>query len=112
MANLKFTIAAIALHISLGGLLFAATTPETIEPADNLLTKTEFPKQGAFFAFYEYGAEAVIDGTKHNLNCTPYKNELCEWEAWVTPTGDFIKIGENGTTTAKINGKYMTFLPE
>lgn len=105
----SFTLA-ITLYILLGGILYA--TANNTNPADNLLTKTEYPRQSAFFAFYEAGVEAVIDGTKHNLNCTPYRNELGEWEAWVAPSGDFIKIGESGTTTARIAGRFYTFLPE
>lgn len=107
MANFKFTIAAVLLHITLGGILFAAT-----EPTDNLTTKADYPRQGAFIAFYEAGAEVAINGTPYRLQCTPYRNDLNEWEAVETPTGDFIKIGENGTTAARIGGKYYTFLPE
>lgn len=102
-----YTIAAIALHMTLGGILYAAITPE-----DHLLTKADYSRQSAFIAFYEVGAEISVDGTVYRLQCTPYKNDLGEWEAFESPTGDFVKIGENGTTTARIAGRYYTFLPE
>lgn len=110
MAKYIFTIAAIFLHLTFGGLLYVAAN--NTNPEDQLLTKADYPRQSAFIQIWGDRAEIAIDGTRYELQCTPYKNDLGGWEAVEYPTGNFIKIGENGTTTARINGEYRTFLPE
>lgn len=104
------TLFAIAFHIFLVGILYA--TANNTKPEDTLLTKADYPRQSAFVQVWGDRAEIAIAGARYELSCTPYRNDLNEWEAVETPTGDFVKIGENGTTTARIGGKYYTFLPE
>lgn len=108
MKNRIFTIAAVALHLILASVLYAAAT----NPKDHYLTQVNYPKQGVSIALYAGSAEILYEGRTHVLECSPYRNDLGEWEAVEGPTGDFLIIGQSGTTTARIGGKYLTFLPE
>ena len=99
------------MHIALFGLLYAGTAANT-NPKDRYLTQVNYPKQGVSIALYAGSAEIGIEGRTRVLECSPYRNDLGEWEAVEGPTGDFLIIGQSGTTTARIGGKYLTFLPE
>lgn len=107
MDNFKLTIV-VLLHLLLASVLYAAAT----NPKDRYLTQINYPRQGVSIALYAGSAEIGIEGRTHVMECSPYRNALGEWEAVEGPTGDFIRIGENGTTECRIGGKYMVFLVE
>lgn len=108
MKNRIFTLAAIVLHIVLAGVVLAAAS----DPKDQYLTQISYPRQGVTIGIYAGSADFGYMGRTHVLECSPYKNDLGEWEAIEGPTGDYIIIRGNGVTEARIGGKYLVFLPE
>ena len=102
------TFAAIVLHFILLGVCIAAAT----DPKQQYLMQFNYPKQGVSIALYVGCAEIGIEGRTHVLECSPYRNELQEWEAIEGPTGDYVLVHPSGVTEARIGGKYYTFLPE
>ena len=108
MKNRILSLAAIALHIALASVVLASAT----DPKEQYLTQVNYPKQGVSIALYAGSAEIGIEGRTHVLECSPYRNELQEWEAIEGPTGDYVLVHPSGVTEARIGGKYYTFLPE
>lgn len=103
------TLAAIALHIALATILYAATTnPEyTAPPQDILLKSAAF--EGNTFAIYRSGAECVISGKYYKLEGDSYESLPFQFECIEGPTGNFIQIGD-GWARCKIEGKEHIFI--
>lgn len=100
------------LHILFAGILYAATTTQN-DPMDEIIVRADYPKQSAFLLISSANAEIIIDGSRYELSCSPYKNALGQIEAIETPTQNFIVYDAgSGTATARIGGKYYTFLSE
>lgn len=112
MKNRTVTVAAVVLHIIFGGILYAATTTQN-DPTDDILVRANYSRQSAFLLISSANAEIIIDGSRYELSCSPYKNALNQVEAIEGPTGNFILYDAgSGTATARIGGKYYTFLSE
>lgn len=103
--------AVILLHLILAAILIAATSNNT-SPEDTLVAKVSYEKQAAYFQIWEDRTEAIVDGKRYDLSATPYRNAIDEWEVLESPTGNFIRLRENGVTECTLGGKHKIFLPE
>ena len=71
--NITTTILAIAFHILLAGVLYAATQTDppaaqtVYDPQDKLLYSVQYTEQQASVAIYAQNAEIAISGRTYNL---------------------------------------------
>jgi hypothetical protein len=119
MKNRTFTtLIAIILHLCLAGILYATTQtdPPAVHtvygPQDELRICAHYANQAASVAIYAQNAEIALNGRTYTLYCTPEKTDSGDWVALESPTGNEIRLGENGVTVARIEGKTYTFIPE
>ena len=112
------TVLAVFLHILLAGTLYGITKTDppagqTIaDPQDKLLHSVNYTEQRASVSIYAQNAEIAINGRTYTLYCTPEQDQAGNWNALEAPTGNEVRVLENGTTVATIEGKQYTFFSE
>ncbi len=82
------------------------------DPQDKLLHSVNYTQQRASVSIYAQNAEIAINGRTFTLFCTPEQDQAGNWNALEAPTGNEVRVLENGTTVATIEGVNYTFFPE
>lgn len=112
------TLIAVLFHVGLAGILYATTQNPPVSaasvygPQDQLHVCAHYPKQGASVAIYGQNAEIALNGRTYTLCCVPEQTDGGAWVALESPTGNEIRMDENGVTVAVIEGTTYTFTPE
>lgn len=112
---MKGTFLAIALHLILAGIVFAAATTEPtkpLPPEDTLIRKADYPTQNAQAQIWQTRADIAISGKPYTF----YGDAVTDPYGGVTllesPTGNAVTIFADGSADVYVGGVLYQFRPE
>ena len=103
---MKGTFLAIALHLTLAGILSAHVLCE------RLIAKSDFPNQNAQVQIWEKSANLLISGKSYDLTGTAVTDPYGGVTLLESPTGNAVTIFSDGSADVYVGGVLYRFEAE